>query len=96
MGCATAATENGFSRAGLTLLLPRIGTFASLHVCAIFTFPPTYYLVHGCHRPGEKHVLSYFGNAYSSRSSSIGFMYIRSAIAGMMMEAESEHLSNES
>jgi hypothetical protein len=39
MGCATAATENGFSRAGLTLLLPRIGTFASLHVCAIFTFP---------------------------------------------------------
>jgi hypothetical protein len=31
MGCATAATQDGFSRVGLTLLLPRIGTFASLH-----------------------------------------------------------------
>jgi hypothetical protein len=31
MRCLTAATKNGFSRAGLTLLLPRIGTFASLH-----------------------------------------------------------------
>jgi hypothetical protein len=31
MGCVTAATQNGFTRAGLTLLLPRIGTFASLH-----------------------------------------------------------------
>jgi hypothetical protein len=31
MGCVTAATQNGFSQAGLTLLLPRIVTFASLH-----------------------------------------------------------------
>jgi hypothetical protein len=31
MGCVTAAIQNGFSRAGLTLLLPRIGNFASLH-----------------------------------------------------------------
>jgi hypothetical protein len=32
MSCVTASTQNGLSRAGLTLLLPRIGTFASLHV----------------------------------------------------------------
>jgi hypothetical protein len=35
MGCVTAATQNGFSRAELTLLLPRIGTFASLHACRV-------------------------------------------------------------
>jgi hypothetical protein len=31
MGCVAAAIQNGLSRAGLTLLLPRIGNFASLH-----------------------------------------------------------------
>jgi len=31
MGCVTAAVQHGISRAGLTLLLPRIDNFASLH-----------------------------------------------------------------
>ncbi len=31
MGCSAAATQKDFSRVGLTLLLPRIDTFASLH-----------------------------------------------------------------
>jgi len=31
MGCVAAAIQNASSRAGLTLLLPRIGNFASLH-----------------------------------------------------------------
>jgi hypothetical protein len=38
MSCVTAATQNGFSRAELTLLLPRIGTFSSLHGMWLFAY----------------------------------------------------------